>query len=275
MDRADQDVNPLSGYEPFPDGDSEFAKAATLPQAFPAIDPADDEIAALERRLNILESHIAIQEKQLNEARETGSFEQPPNWPRVYPLVHFDIKEIPDQLQSFVNQAMFGWCCMVVAFGLNFVACLTLLRAGEATDSPGSKIALSALYLFFLVPIALDLDALAVYRVLRSEAPGTWAFGKLFLFIGITTAYEAILTLGFESSGSCGLVTMLNLFINGHGFIGALALIVTAMLALSTFVHFRLVTALWGYYRGTEAGTGDLQTKVKGAVAELVVNALR
>jgi hypothetical protein len=269
------DDNPIANYSPFETAESKSPQPHSIVSPPVAGDPEDEEVSKLERRLNILESQISMQEKELTEARETGMSEPPPNWPKIYPIVYFDIKEVPEALQSFVNLGMFGWCCMVVSFSLNFITCLTLLRAGDAADSPGSKIALSALYLFLLVPISLDLNALAVYRDLKSASTRAWSFAKLFIFLGLTTAYQALLTLGLESSGSCGLVAMVNLMINGHGFIGFLSLLVTAGLALSTFVHFRLFTGLWNYYRATGQGGGDIERNLKTVVAEMVVNVLK
>jgi hypothetical protein len=264
------ETNPLDSYSPFDGTKDESVKSPTI-----GADPEEeDEIRAFEQRLNILEAQLASQESELVTARETGSLEPPANWPNFYPLVHFDIEEVPTQLRSFVTDAMFEWCAMSIAFGLNFIGCLTLLRAGDATDSPGSKIALSTLYLFLLVPLALDLIALAVYRILKSDSPSSLSYLKLFLFMGGTTFFQAILTLGLESSGSCGLITMLSLWFGGHFFIATLAVLVTGSLAFSTFLHFRLLSGLWSYYRGTADG-GDLEQTVKRTFAGAVVDALK
>jgi hypothetical protein len=266
--------NPLATYSPFDNGDQ--STTFTSPQYRPtfALDTDEDEITELERRLNLLDAMLTQEEKRIREARETGTLEPPPDWPRFYPIVHFDIHEVPEQLQRFVNEAMLGWCCMVVAFTLNFIGCLSLLRAGDATDSPGSKIALSALYLFLIVPISLDLNALAVYRTLRDPQPGTLSYFKLFLFLSAATLFQGILTLGLEGSGSCGLITGINLFIEGHSLIGLLAMVVTLCLFASTFIHVKLLTGLWNFYRGTQQGEELDLHNVRQGLARLVVESL-
>jgi hypothetical protein len=266
--------NPLATYSPFENADQEgrFPSPGGRP-AF-ALDTDDDEIAEMERRLNLLDAMLSQEEKRIREARETGTLEPPPDWPRFYPFVHFDVREVPEQLQRFVNEAMFGWCCMVIAFVLNFISCLSLLRAGDAADSPGSKIALSALYLFLVVPMSLDLSALSVYRTLRDPQPGTLSYLKVFLFLSAITLFQAILTLGLESSGSCGLITVINLFSENHAFIGFLALLVTLFLFLSTFVHLKLLTGLWRFYRGTREGEELDLHNVRQGLARLVVESL-
>jgi hypothetical protein len=249
--------NPLDGYSP----------------TF-SLDTEDDEIAELERRLNQLEARVSQDEKRIREARETGSFEPAPNWPHFYPFIHFDLREVPEPLQRFVKEAMFGWCCMVIAFIFNFISCLSLLRAGNAADSPGSKIALSGLYLFLIVPMSLDLSALSVYRTLKDTQAGTLSYLKMFLFIAGLTLFQGILTLGLETSGSCGLITALSLFSEGHGFLGVLALIVTLFLFLSTFIHLKLLTGLWRFYRGSREGEDLDLHNVRQSLARLVVESM-
>jgi hypothetical protein len=270
---ADAPENPLDNYSPF-DGAPESPPVRSRAPSTSLAISEEDEIRLLEERLNILESQISTQEKQLHDARSTGSLEPPPNWPYFYPLIYYDLAEVAAPLQVFVQQAMLGWLCMSAGFSLNFLGCLTLLRAGEATDSPGSKIALSALYLFFVVPMALDLTALGVYRQMKNDSPSSLGYLKLFAFLGFSTLFQAILTLGLESSGSCGFVTMLNLFIEGHGIIGTLALVITGLLGWSTWTHYKLLTGMWVYYRGSEEGRNLDLTDVRSTIAPLIVGAL-
>jgi hypothetical protein len=269
------DENPLQSYNPFQEGESRPAPPSfSSPPSFSATPDDEQDLRTLEQELNIWESRLAAQEQQLARAQETGVFEPPPNWPSAYPLVYFDSSTVPEPLRPFAERAMLAWTLMAIAFALNFIGCLSLLRAGEAADSPGSKIALSALYLFLIVPIALDLSALAVYRALQNSAPSSLSFVKIFIFLGAATVFQAILTLGFETSGSCGLITMLNLMFGSHPVIGTLALFITAALAVSTYVHFALLNGLWNYWRGTDQGRGDLAVPARQIVANVVLNAL-
>jgi hypothetical protein len=258
MNRENSLPNQLAEYDPF--------QASTADE--------DLEIRRLEEKLNILESQLITQEQELEQAQRTGIIELPPNWPAFYPFVHFDPLSVPVSTRDFSNQAMFAWTLMAVAFALNFLGCVSLLRAGDSADSPGSKIALSALYLFLIVPIALDLTALAVYRALQNPSPSFLTFIKIFVFLGLSTLFQAILTLGFETSGSCGLVTMLNLFIESHVVIGMIALVITLALAVSTYFHFVLLSGLWRYWRRTEQGRVDLTVGAKQVVTNAIMTAL-
>lgn len=269
--------NPLDNYSPFDDVPDTppppRVNSAPSPVASNMQEDEDDiAIREYEKRLNILESRINAQVTQLAVAQETGYVENPPNWPAFYPLVHFDIDEVPPLLHSFVNQAMFGWCLMCVAFGINWLSCLCLLQAGEAVNSPGTKIVLSTLYVIVILPLALDLAALAVYRVMKVE-PSTFAYLKVFICLGGVTLFEAVLSIGLDSSGSVGLITMLNLFLNGHWFVGILGVLTTAGLALSCANHFNLVLGIWKYYRGTDVG-GNMEEDIKKSIAVKVVEAL-
>jgi hypothetical protein len=269
------EVNPLDSYSPFDTPEPIFARSS-LSHPSSTLNPLDDvSLHEYEQRLNALEAQLATQEHQLTIAQQTGAFDSPPNWPRFHPVIHFDPTEIPEHLRGFATEAMFAWSLMSATLALNFVACLALLRAGDAADSPGSKIALSALYVFLVVPIALDLSVLAVYKALRTGGVASVTYMKIFAFVGAITLFLTVLTLGFESSGSCGLVTMINLFVGGHGGIGVIALAVTAGLAGASWCYFRLLKGLLQYYRGTEQGAGDLAHNVRMTVAGLVVGALR
>jgi hypothetical protein len=268
----DQTENPLDNYSPF---DSNPTSSPVRSRASSNLAVSEEEeIRLLEERLNILESQLSTQEKQLNDARVTGSLEPPPNWPYFYPIIYYDLNDIPPLLQAFVQQAMYGWLFMAAGFSLNFIGCLLLLRAGEATDSPGSKIALSALYLFFVVPMALDLTALGVYRQMKNASPTSLGYLKLLAFLGFSTLFQAILTMGMESSGSCGFVTMLNLFVEGYSFIGLIALVITGLLGWSTWTHYKLLKGMWIYYRGSEEGRNLDMTNMRSTLTPLIVGAL-
>lgn len=278
--------NPLDTYSPFEDADIHEVKPAGQSQDTPntlgaePISPIndknddDDEIKAYEARLNALENHLNNQATQLSIAQETGNFEEPPNFPKFYPLIHFDIEEVPENLRNFVNTALLGWCFMFGAFLLNWLGCLFLLGAGDSIESPGSKISLSTLYLFVVVPIAIDFDALEIYQALRESNPSNLKFMKIFIFLGVTIFFEGILTLGLESSGSCGLITMISLFTSGHWLLGLFSILVTLCLGFTTYFHYVLASSLWQYYRGTEQGE-NLQDNMKHTIANVIVDALQ
>lgn len=274
---SDSDSNPLENYSPFEQSAPIPIKTTTESPSY--IPPSrankemdeDEEIREYERKLSILESQLDQQEIMLQNFQETGEIEPPKNWPKFYPVVHFDIDEVQPVNRTYVNQAMYSWCIMVVAFTLNWVACLSLLGSGGAVESPGSKIALASLYLYLVVPLALDLDALSVYRVMQKEKVSYPSLIKVFVFIGITIIFEFFQALGGESSGSCGLITTLNLLTSAHWFIGALSLIVTLCFAYSLLLEVRLITGLWNYYKGTDV-FDDMKKNIKEDAASKVIS---
>jgi hypothetical protein len=64
------------------------------------------------------------------------------------------------------------------------------------------------------------------------------------------------------------------LFFGSHPFIGVLALVITTGLAASTYVHFVLLNRLWGYWRGTAHGRGDLAVGAKQIITDVVISTL-
>jgi len=261
--------NPLDNYSPF-DDDEKASTPKDVPAAEVNDDDEDAEIRAYEARLNALESRINAQETQLSVAQENGLAEPPANWPPFYPLVYYDPEEVPPALRDYVNAAMFDWYYMVIAFSINFITSLCLLRAGDSISSPGSKIALASLYLFVIVPLSLDLSSLAIYRAMKNE-PSYLTYAKVFVVLFALTIFEGFLTLGLDSSGGCGLISTLLLFGGAHWFLGFLGIITTAAFALCTFRHFKLGTGIWKYYKSTDEGK-NWEDKTKSAAANILID---
>ncbi|KAH0795764.1 scamp-domain-containing protein [Histomonas meleagridis] len=274
----------LDNYSPFEDNEEPLKPVTNpvppSPIATPKIsstinsnEVTEEQLAQYEEQLNLLEHSLNKQELEITQARQTGSNDPAPNWPYCYPIVHFDIEEVEPANRGMVHSAFFSWIVMAISFALNWIGTLTLLSVKEGVDSPGSKIALSSLYLFIVVPLAIDLDALSIYKALSTNA-GTFSFIKIFLSVGITCLFETILAIGLDSSGSVGLITTINLFTNKNIGTGVFGVAVTIFLAASAILHFRLLTQIWNYYRGTEQGN-NMETDVKRSVANFVVESLK
>jgi hypothetical protein len=234
---------------------------------------SEDQLRAYEDRLNVLEETINGQELRVRESGRLLESDPPPNWPRCYPVVHYNIEDVPESNRGFVHSALFAWVLMALAFALNWIGCLSLISVSdEAIESPGSKIALSSLYLFIVVPLALDLDAVAVYRALQGRS-STFTFLKIFAALAATAGFELMMFLGLEESGSVGLISTIELFAHKHVGVGAWGAVVTAMFFLALLIHLRFIRKLWKFYRGTAEGE-NIETDVRRGVTEFVVESL-
>jgi hypothetical protein len=277
----------LDNYSPFDDDDDIMGKLPELKSdskpAKSSSDPSNEallingeEITAemldqMEQRLNMMEHDIEHEESRGISA-SLGILEPDPNWPKCYPLVHFDINEVDSAYRPYVNEAFFNWIVMCVSFGINFIATLCLLSVGDAVKSQGTKIAFAAIYFFLLMPLALNLNALSVYKAMKT-APETLAYTKIFIALSLTFIFEVVLAVGLENSGSVGLITTINLFSEGCTGTGILGIIVTICMSVSAFFTFKLLVKLWRFFRGTEEG-GNMQQNLKVTVAQFVVDTL-
>ena len=272
----------LDDYAPF---DNEEPAAPTRPaQPAPVFhDPGVEEecpltaeqLDAYEREVHLLELSINNREQHIREARQTGGLEPAPNWPACYPIVHYDIEDVSEQYRHFVHESLFAWIIMAVSFLLNWIGCLTLISVSDdAIGSPGSKIALASLYFFVICPLALDLDAMSVYRALSSSTVSTVAYLKIFLALAFTIAFEAMMVLGLDDSGSVGLISTIDLFSYGHTGVGVWGVIVTLVFGAALTFHIKLIAGLWKFYKGTEEGE-NMETNVRRSVAEFMVERLR
>lgn len=233
----------------------------------------EEQLREYEENLNLLEDQIAQLENSNENDRRNGGFrggpteaELPPNWPKFYPIVHFDIDEVGENLRNYVKGAFLCWIVMAVSFLMNWIGTLSLLSVENTIKSPGSKIALSSIYLFILVPLALDLNAMSVYRAMKQSTIYTFTYLKIFLALGFTCLFEFMLTLGMDSSGSVGLISTIDLLIHGNTGCGVFGVFVTLALGASLFMHSVFFRKLWKYYRGTEEG-GHMETDIRRSVA--------
>jgi hypothetical protein len=232
----------------------------------------DEQLRAYEERLNVLENTINSQEARLRQAGRITA-DPAPNWPKCRPIVYFNINDVPEPQRQYVYQAIFAWVVMAVAFLVNWIGCICLVTvSSNAITSPGSKIALASLYFFIVVPLALDLDAVAVYRALQS-APWTFSFLKIFAALVASVVFEFVMFLGLEDSGSVGLISTIELFVGKYVGLGAWGAVVTVLFLAVLSVHVRFITRLWKFYRGT-AQTTDTDTEVRRGLTEFVVQTL-
>lgn len=256
----------LDSYSPFSNNDKDNNDdTPSKPEV------TDEEIAELEQRLNLLEHELSQQEGKLEARGNNMFYEDEPNWPAFYPLYHFDIKEISAQHRKYVESSFISWYIMAFAFGLNFLGCFFTLFTQSTVGSPGSKVALSALYLFLFVPLALDIGTLSVYRSFKSGS--TLTFTKTFVCLAAFCLFEFIMFLGAKSSGSVGLITTISLFASGYPKTGTLALLVTVSFAVSLSYQTGFLVKMWSYYRGTEGGRNmdsDIKTGIMQFVADTV-----
>jgi hypothetical protein len=274
----------LQNYSPFDqpeegDANQELPQIAIEPEnrgkVTPPLAPAagvltTEELAAYEERLNILEHSLNNREGQARDAGRAASTEPEPNWPKFYPIIHYDITTVPERLRTFVHEAFACWFVMCLAFGLNWIICICLISVSDdSITSPGSKIALSSLYFFILVPLALDLDTMAVYHVLQGSG-STFAYLKIFISVGISCIFEFFLMLGLDDSGSVGLISAIDLMSNHHWAVGIFGVFVTLLFLLALLLHGKFMVRFWTFYRGTEEGE-HMETNLRTSVAEYVI----
>jgi hypothetical protein len=275
------DATFLDNYSPFDEPPPASEPPTVLLEPSPTRRPvpshsatlSEDQLRAYEERLNLLEESINTQEVHIRDSGRLPPGDPPPNWPRCYPLVHFNIEDVPESNRQFVHSALFAWVLMAVAFCFNWVGCLALISVhDDAIESPGSKIALSSLYLFIVVPLALDLDAMSVYRALQGRS-STFAFLKVFGSLVVSAGFELMMFLGLEDSGSVGLISTIDLFTHEHVGVGGWGAVVTALFLIALLFHVRFTRQLWKFYRGTAEGE-NIETDVRRGVTQFVVESL-
>ena len=271
----------LDNYSPF--DDDPMDKLPELKQETPKTENKTNVMAngeeltqemldQMEKRLDMMEHDIEQQESTQSASINLGLYEPEPNWPKCYPLIHFDINEVDSAYRPYVNEAFFTWICMAVSFFLNWVGTLCLLSVGDAVESQGTKIAFSSLYFFLIIPLALNLDAVSVYKAMKS-APSTLAYTKIFIALALTFIFETVLAIGMESSGSVGIITTINLFSHKCTGCGIFGILITICMGITAFFTLKLLFKLWRFFRGTEEG-GNMQQNLKVTVAQFVVDTL-
>ncbi|PWN29953.1 scamp-domain-containing protein [Jaminaea rosea] len=192
----------------------------------------EDDLARRERELEQRERDL---QQRADHIQKHGRN----NWPFFYPMIYHDIKaEIPPDYQQVVLHLYSLWLIFVGTLVINMAGCIFLLIQGS---NDGIKDMIAAIVYFPVLSVA---SFLLWYRpayngFMKEHSLFYYTF---FIFGGCHIAYSVYIFLGIPSTGSDGLLNMIQSWSSGR--------VVAAILGIFVTLGFAVqgLGILW-YYR--------------------------
>ncbi|KAF9167258.1 hypothetical protein DFQ27_002970 [Actinomortierella ambigua] len=217
-----------TSYTQYDDSQSSsvFDNNASGPSAAGAEDP---KLAAKAAELRRREEELAAREREILAAQAEADrvrTQGKNNFPKFYPLIYMSIPaEIPKAHQSTVLFLYNLWLALLGTLGINFLACLLMLIVGIPNGAADLGVSLG--YCFTITLASFLLWYRPVYNAFMKEMSLYYYF--YFIFNGFHIAFAFYMALGFPSTGSAGLINMIQVFNNHHIFPGILCIIATIL----------------------------------------------
>ncbi|KAG0261710.1 hypothetical protein BG011_000737 [Mortierella polycephala] len=237
---AEQDYTSYTQY-----GDSQSSVYQTSASANDAEDP---KIAAKAAELRRREEELAAREREIQAAQAEADrvrTQGKNNFPKFYPLIYMSIPaEIPKAHQSTVRWLYNIWLALLATLTLNFLACMLMLFAGIPNGAADMGVSLG--YCFTITAASFLLWYRPVYNAFMKEMSMYYYF--YFIFNGFHVLFGFYMALGFPSTGSAGLINMIQVFNGGHIFAGILCVFSTALWFVQGFSSLFFYRKVYQHY---------------------------
>lgn len=191
------------------------------------------------------------------------------NWPKIYPLFHYSIDEVPPHMRACVTGSMLSWVLLCTTMFINIINGIVLINADVLTY-PYYNLFISLILLCVSAYVPLKFFVLRLYQMLRS---GQDSMQNVLILctIALCVLVEFILVIGFDSSGSIGLCIIFILATEGNIFITILCLIHVGLLSFCIYVQCLVFGALYKK-SGVIDGVVGLNTLVNIFVVRYITN---
>ncbi|KIY72155.1 scamp-domain-containing protein [Cylindrobasidium torrendii FP15055 ss-10] len=170
------------------------------------------------------EAELERREQELNQRAEQIKHHGKNNWPFFFPLIYHDISvELPDQWKPLITRLYQLWMVLGVTLIINFIACIFILVSGSRDG--GRDVGASIGYLIIMPPLSFLLWYRPIYNgYMKEQALYYYLF---FFFCGWHILFSVYMIIGVLSTGSAGLVQMVQMFVGHHWAAAVLGLVST------------------------------------------------
>lgn len=249
-----------AGYED-PEAGGYTPPAPQPPSAYPAAGgsaayPATgSSLQAKELELQAKERELAAREAQLKKAEadllKSGGVLERSNWPRCYPVCHFDISDCKPENRLMVWIIYFTWIGLAWCLMYNFFAATVML--GYSADNAISSWFLAVIYMLIGIPMGFWLWCLRFYRGVRDES----SVGQLFFFLyyvvncGFCTWAAIGYPFSHERWSFAGFIVMTDAWDYGS-FPGVVYIIGASFWAAEAGACWLMLIRAWAFFRGIQ-----------------------
>jgi len=191
------------------------------------VQPTSSSHAAEAARLEELqqrERDIERREQELNAKADHIRRHGRNNWPPFLPLIFHSIQdEIPEASRPLITRLYQLWLVLILTLIINMVACIFILLAGAADG--GRDLGASIGYLFIISVTSFLLWYRPIYNGYMKEQSLYYYF--YFFFGGFHLLFSVYMIIGIPSTGSAGLIRMIQMFVKHYWAAAVLGLVAT------------------------------------------------
>ncbi|KAF9564597.1 scamp-domain-containing protein [Agrocybe pediades] len=174
----------------------------------------------IQRRERDLERREAEINNKAEHIRRHGRNNFPPFFPLIY---HSIAEEIPEAWRPLITRLYQLWLVLFGTLIVNMIACIFILTAGSPAG--GSDLGASIGYLIFISIFSFLLWYRPIYNGFMKEQALYYYF--YFFFGGFHLLFSLYMIIGFQGTGSAGLIQTISAFSHHFWVAGALGLVAT------------------------------------------------
>ncbi|KAG1827212.1 scamp family-domain-containing protein [Suillus subaureus] len=277
-----------------------FASSHSL-DTNPFDDPSSKQAAehdAHSEDISRRERDLERRERELNQRAEHIRTHGRNNWPPFYPLIYHAIsEEIPEASRPLITRLYQLWLVLFGTLIINMVACIFLLIAGSSDG--GKDLGGSIGYVFIIAPLSFLLWYRPIYngymkvsviatsykhvlKLTRRAGASTLLLSvelnfdpldraKLhlifidfyFFFGGFHLLFSVYMIIGIPSTGSAGLIQMIQMYAQGHWAAGILGTIATVGWTVQGLGNAFYYHQIWNHH----SAAGHTMDKAKAELA--------
>ncbi|KAG2357685.1 scamp-domain-containing protein [Suillus spraguei] len=236
-----------------------FASSHSL-DTNPFDDPSPKQTAQHDAHLDDIsrrERDLERRERELNQRAEHIRTHGRNNWPPFYPLIYHAIsEEIPEASRPLITRLYQLWLVLLGTLIINMVACIFILIAGSAMVARTS-VEIRVHYR----PLSFLLWYRPIYNGYMKEQALYYYF--YFFFGGFHLLFSVYMIIGIPSTGSAGLIQMIQMYAQGHwaaGILGTIATVGWTVQGLGNAFYYRQI---WNHH----SAAGHTMDKAKAELA--------
>ncbi|KZT09502.1 scamp-domain-containing protein [Laetiporus sulphureus 93-53] len=209
----------------------------------PSLNYASTTDAARLETLSQRERDLERREQELNQKAEHIRRFGRNNWPPFYPVIFHSIKdEIPEGFQQLITRLYQLWFVLVGTLVINMIACIFVLTSGSSNGA--SDLGSSIGYLIVIPPLSFLLWYRPIYNGFMKEQ--ALYYYLYFVFCGFHLLYSLYMIIGIPSTGSAGLIQMIQMYVRGAiaaGILGTIASIGWILQGVGNAIFYRQIWA--------------------------------
>lgn len=213
-------------------------------------------------RLKAREAELLKRQSELDNLR--SEVLPTPNFPSFYPVVIFNLdRDIPQSAHAAVSKSLYGLIIATVMSVFNIFAILSV--TGLSNYKRVKALPFGVIQGFATVYLLMTQSYNKLYTGCRKkDIPFSWTIIQFALI-----AWSIYLTIGFPTSGSVGLATLLDLIAKSkNGFSIFMGFVNTALCGANTYFQFTTLYSAQAYQK-VSGNTNTIEEKINDLQNEL------